>query len=138
MLFKSKPSIGIELSDIPSSLAKVFEHETKGVMVVNVLSFGPAARAGLEIGDIIVEVNGHQINKTEDWQKLFSLDETKVSLMVQKPQGGLTSIKIKPERRSEMLAALSLSTDNSISNENLRTKISKLTTRYLDNSLQSP
>ena len=126
MLFKSKPSIGIELSDIPSSLAKVFEHETKGVMVVNVLSFGPAARAGLEIGDIIVEVNGHQINKTEDWQKLFSLDETKVSLMVQKPQGGLTSIKIKPERRSEMLAALSLSKDNSISsrkstNKNFKT-----------------
>ena len=71
MLFKSKPSIGIELSDIPSSLAKVFEHETKGVMVVNVLSFGPAARAGLEIGDIIVEVNGHQINKMKIGKIVF-------------------------------------------------------------------
>ena len=55
---------------------------------MNVLSFGPVARAGLEIGDIIVEVNGHQQTK-QKIGKIVSLDETKVSLPVQNHKVGL-------------------------------------------------
>jgi len=44
---------------------------TAGVVVVELLETGAAARAGLEVGDLIYEANGTPINDLEDAQMLF-------------------------------------------------------------------
>jgi putative serine protease PepD len=40
---------------------------TDGVHVVNIVSGGPAEKAGLQAGDVIKEVDGRQMNRGEDF-----------------------------------------------------------------------
>ena len=44
---------------------------TSGVVVVELIRTGAAARAGLDIGDLIYEVNGRSINDVEDARMVF-------------------------------------------------------------------
>lgn len=58
---------GLEVEDITPLVARYFGlKSSKGVIVTNVEKNSPAARAGLEIGDIIIEVNGQKIKGMND------------------------------------------------------------------------
>lgn len=53
---------GLEVDDITPLMARYFNlKSTDGVIVTGVERNSPAARAGLQVGDIIVEVNGQRI-----------------------------------------------------------------------------
>jgi serine protease Do len=60
--------LGVVIQHITPELAKEFELESdKGALVSKVMADGPAAKAGIERGDVIIEFNGQPIG---DWNEL--------------------------------------------------------------------
>jgi serine protease Do len=58
--------IGVTVQDVPTSaLAEFGLKERRGALVVSVNSTGPAAKGGLEPGDVIIEFNGKPIQRRD-------------------------------------------------------------------------
>ncbi len=54
--------MGIGISDVTPENSKFFEvHDANGALVTQVESDSPAAKAGLKVGDVITELDGHKI-----------------------------------------------------------------------------
>lgn len=54
--------LGLEPQDVTADIAKAFNFkETRGVIIASIVNNGPAAKAGLMIGDIIIQLNTHQV-----------------------------------------------------------------------------
>ncbi|MFQ5707139.1 MAG: S1C family serine protease [bacterium] len=63
---------GLEVDDITPIMARYFKLDSRrGVIVTNVESGSPAERAGLEIGDVILEVNGQQVKSPRQIRKII-------------------------------------------------------------------
>jgi serine protease Do len=55
--------MGIGISDVTPENSKFFElHDANGALVTQVQSDTPASRAGLKVGDVITELDGHKIS----------------------------------------------------------------------------
>lgn len=55
--------LGAQLQDLDPNLAEAFGIKTKrGAVLVNVVEDSPAAKAGLQAGDVVTEVNGKVVN----------------------------------------------------------------------------
>jgi len=66
------PWMGISYGDITDEIAQVFKLPVKeGVLVAGVENGGPAAIAGIQKGDIIVEVDGKKITDGGDLQRVL-------------------------------------------------------------------
>ncbi len=67
---------GLVVEEIPPMVARYFRlKSTQGVIVTDVSPGSPAARAGVEIGDIIIEVNGQRIrDETDIWRIIDDSD----------------------------------------------------------------
>jgi serine protease Do len=58
--------IGVSVTDVPATaLAEFGMKERRGALVATVNSGGPAAKAGLEPGDVIIEFNGQPIQRRD-------------------------------------------------------------------------
>ncbi|NOL50358.1 trypsin-like peptidase domain-containing protein [Pelistega europaea] len=54
--------LGVELQEVTTDIAKAFNlKETRGVIIASVVANGPAAKAKLAVGDIVVELNQKSI-----------------------------------------------------------------------------
>ncbi len=63
--------IGVNISDITPRLAEELKlTETLGVYVGGVTTNGAAQEAGIETGDIILEINNNRVNKSSELQEL--------------------------------------------------------------------
>jgi serine protease Do len=63
----SPRKLGIRYEEISGQLAKYFHlNEEQGVLVVSVDEGGPAAKAGLRAGDILLKLNGNAIRTSDD------------------------------------------------------------------------
>lgn len=85
--------VGLQPIAIPDTLAKL--NASAGVIVLSVEPKGPAERAGVLIGDIVVALNGKPVKDTDDVQSVLEPDfvgqEVKASLV----RGGvLTEVAI--------------------------------------------
>ncbi|HQT81559.1 MAG: 2-alkenal reductase [Ferrovum sp. 37-45-19] len=59
--------IGVQAQDLTPELADSFHlPNTQGALLSGILSQGPADKAGAKPGDILIEVNGHPINDSQD------------------------------------------------------------------------
>jgi serine protease Do len=59
--------LGLEIQEMDSALAKAFGlKDGKGALVSGIVPDGPAARAGVEKGDVIREINGQIINDSRE------------------------------------------------------------------------
>ncbi len=65
-----RSKIGVVIQPLTPEMAKHFGVK-KGVLVAQVLEDAPAAKAGIKPGDIIIAVNGKEVSKVIDLQKLI-------------------------------------------------------------------
>jgi serine protease Do len=64
---------GFEAQDVDARVARYFGMtEVKGIIVSDVVHNGPAEKADLRVGDIILETNGTRINTTDDLSAILS------------------------------------------------------------------
>jgi len=66
--------LGVEAQDLNADLAQAFELESRqGAIVTRVEQGSPAQRAGLQIGDVILRVNGRKVRSSLDIRNLVGL-----------------------------------------------------------------
>lgn len=65
--------IGLVAKPVPRSLARAAALEPGvGAMVVEVLAGGPAAAAGIAVGDVVVSLDGHKVEEADGLANLVS------------------------------------------------------------------
>ncbi len=66
--------LGIAIQSLNPELAQAFGIPfNKGVVIANVDDGSPASKAGIEVGDVLVEVNGRAIGKASDLRNIIGL-----------------------------------------------------------------
>ena len=95
-----RPWLGASGKSITSDLAKSLAlPRPVGVVVDRVVPGSPAARAGLAVGDILLNVNGHELNDVEELRYLFATLPVggKASLDLQRKTGARTiAVALEP------------------------------------------
>jgi serine protease Do len=62
-----RPWVGIGLQDITSDLMKFFDlKEKEGALISQVYAESPAEKAGLKVGDVVIEIDGVKIKNSQD------------------------------------------------------------------------
>jgi serine protease Do len=97
--------LGIEYQEVEGQLAKYFKlSEESGVLVTSVEAEGPAGKAGVKAGDVILELDGRKIGDGDDLRRAVAKAEPgrEVGLTIQR-DGRSLELKITPagERRRE-------------------------------------
>ena len=80
--------LGVQIQDVTRQLAESFGmKKPQGALVSKVIPNSPAEKAGLQIGDIITEFNGHSIDKSADLPPMVGVtpinEEGKLTIMRQ-------------------------------------------------------
>src|SRR5918996_1679228 len=71
------PYLGVSGIDVTSDIAKIIKlNETKGFLVTDITSGGPADKAGIRGGDVLTDVNGTEVELGGD--VIISIDNTTV------------------------------------------------------------
>lgn len=80
--FGSRSVAGAEFTEMNPGLARYF-HTSEGLLVLQVAPETPAARAGLQSGDVVVEANGSRVGAVRSLREAFSrADGREVKLTV--------------------------------------------------------
>ncbi|MGB7062619.1 MAG: PDZ domain-containing protein [Candidatus Zixiibacteriota bacterium] len=88
--FYSGSRIGVKVQDLSEQLGEYFGLEdAKGVLITEVEEDMPAEKAGLKAGDVIVEVDGDEIDDTQELREIIS----------EKEEGDEVEIKVIRERK---------------------------------------
>jgi serine protease Do len=97
-VFDSSRRIGVATSTLSKQLADYFG-VARGVLVNSVEADSPADKAGLKAGDVVTEIDGKQIEDTDDLVRgLGAKDEGEVTLTVVRDRKQRT-VRLTPERR---------------------------------------
>lgn len=93
---KTDDDLGIRVSEITPDMVQRYQlPEKSGVIVTNLTPDGRAAQAGLQVGDLIKEINRQEINSLADYRKAIAADSGKdLSLFIRRQQAGFMVIKI--------------------------------------------
>lgn len=77
--------IGLWLQDITSQVAEELDISSVGIVVTSIDAKSPSEKAGIKVGDRIVEVNNMRIKRVSDWDRfianVFVDEELKVALL---------------------------------------------------------
>ncbi len=98
---KKKPSnsLGMRVGDLMPEMRGYLDDNQGGVVVLDVESGGSAAEAGLQSGDIILEVNRQPIKDSKDyWAKLQELDAKETVLFLLLKDGATRFVAVKREQ----------------------------------------
>lgn len=84
-----RPWLGITVRDIAPETAKTLKlADNRGVMVSNVMDSGPADKAGIDPGDVILKLNGADVRDTEDFINRVQRQKVGDSVTLQASRGG--------------------------------------------------
>ena len=103
MWFSNEPrKLGLEFQEVSGELAKYFKlAEDEGVLVTSVVADGPAEKAGVKAGDLILKLDGRSVHDGDDLQKAVRKAEAgrEVALTVQR-DGRVLDLKVTLEGRA--------------------------------------
>ena len=92
--------LGIAAQDVPLPRRLVRHHRLAadaGILVTEVVAGGPAARAGVRDGDLLVSFDGHTVERTDDLHRLLTGDQVDRSAPLQLLRGtDLVTLSISP------------------------------------------
>ncbi|MDY6843335.1 MAG: DegQ family serine endoprotease [Thermodesulfobacteriota bacterium] len=78
-----KEDLGLEMQDLTPELAKRFGiEEEKGVLVTNVKPESPGMSAGIQKGDVILEMNHQAIESVKDFMKVLKKSDKSKGLLL--------------------------------------------------------
>lgn len=97
---EDKQILNIGIAPVPDELRKQFDLPAGGVLVAEVRP-GPAARAGIEQGDVILKLNGKDITGPEQFVKLVK----------ELPRGKPISAQVQSQRGGRRFVAITLPAD---------------------------
>jgi len=78
--------LGVSVADLDADASQRLRARGPGVWVQSLEPGGPAARAGLRVGDVVVEVDGRRVTSAEDFRALVSqlADGKKLTLRLER------------------------------------------------------
>jgi len=88
---------GFEVTELTPQVAQRYNvKDTAGVIVVNVDPKGKAHEAGIQQGDLIIEVNRKNVASVKDFKNLIDQHkkENGINLLVKRMNGGLMVIHL--------------------------------------------
>lgn len=91
--------LGLQVADLTAERARQFGLDTdeRGVLVVDVLADGRAAKAGMRVGDIVKGVNRSKVENIADYEKyLNKADKDEPLLILVTRRNEMLAIKIMP------------------------------------------
>ncbi len=95
---KQLDKLGMRVGNISAEMRGYLDDNQAGVVILDIEAGGPAAEAGLQSGDIILEVNRQPIKNTKDyWAKLQQLDDKETILFLLLKNGATRFVAVKPE-----------------------------------------
>jgi serine protease DegS len=81
--------LGIEVQSLNRALAESFGiADTRGVLIAGILSQGPAARAGLEPGDVILRLEGMRVTNTREALNIIARKRPGETILIDASRGG--------------------------------------------------
>jgi serine protease Do/serine protease DegQ len=91
--------LGVEAQDLNADLAQAFELESRqGAIVTRIEQGSPAQKGGLQIGDVILRVNGRKVRSSLDIRNLVGLVRIGQQVEIEYLRGGkLRSVKLRIE-----------------------------------------
>ncbi|MHC1737354.1 MAG: S1C family serine protease [Ignavibacteriaceae bacterium] len=91
---------GLKVQNIDDAIAKYFNLEnTRGVIVTGVQRNSPAAEAGIEVGDVIIQVNEYKVNNQTTLAGLLQEYRTNQTINIKLVRGTDTkTVKLKLEK----------------------------------------
>ena len=94
------PMLGIAGQDLSGQLGKYFgAPDGEGILITNVESNSPAAKAGLEAGDVITKVDGDRVRTLRELRDQLRLKrEAKMVTLGVLRKGGEMSMTLEPRR----------------------------------------
>lgn len=80
----SRGYLGVMIQDLTDDMAASFDFDGKGVLIGDVVAGGPGDNAGLQAGDIVIKLNGHEAGESSQLRnRIAELDPgTTVNLEV--------------------------------------------------------
>ncbi|WP_420125341.1 PDZ domain-containing protein [Longimicrobium sp.] len=98
-----RSAAGAELAEINEGLRRYFDNVQSGALVIDVSPNTPAARAGLEAGDVIVRAGGREVNDPEDVRRaLMGEEDGSVALEVVR-QGRRRELSVEWDRAERVI-----------------------------------
>ena len=94
---ETKGEYGFEVTELTPEIAKRYNvEETKGVIVVNVTPDGKAMAAGIQQGDLIIEINRENVATVKDFKDLIDRHKRdgEINLLVKRMNAGLMVIQL--------------------------------------------
>ncbi len=82
--------LGLELETLTPDLARQSGMEgEKGVLVANVSNGSPAGMAGVQVGDVIIEVNRQAVTRVDEVERALALDREQALLLIRRQDANL-------------------------------------------------
>ncbi|MBN2562653.1 MAG: DegQ family serine endoprotease [Phycisphaerae bacterium] len=100
--------LGVSVQPLDEAMAKTFGYDsTDGVLIGDVLQGGPAAKAGLQAGDIVTALDGAKITEINQFRNLIAAKGPGSSAKMEVYRNGkTTTVTVEIGRRTPEMAAV--------------------------------
>ena len=96
--------LGIAAQQLTDELARAFDipRDSQGAVITQIVNGSPAEKAGLEVGDIITEINGSQVRDVADVRNILGLirinERVKLTVLRNGKQHSVTAVIAAPKQ----------------------------------------